>query len=101
MSQPPQPDSHRARSVWQAHQADRAWIEWGLCLAPISIRRPRCVTCADAWPCPSALAAHTVLAAMGPPASDQPQPDRGLPHHPVVTTGAASQVVRMRPPGWS
>ncbi len=70
----PRPDPLEAGTVWQAHQADRAWIEWGFCLPPISIRRPRCVACSAAWPCESALAAHHVLMALGQQPSVQARP---------------------------
>src|SRR5262249_8768643 len=43
--------------AWDEHQADRAWIEWGFCRPPFSVRRPRCLKCAEAWPCHDALAA--------------------------------------------
>ena len=72
------PEPHRAASTtWRTHQADRAWIEWGLCLPPISIRRPRCLVCTATWPCDPALAAHAALTSPGrapgqtPPASEQ------------------------------
>ena len=74
ISHQPQPDPLEADTVWQAHQADRAWIEWGFCRPPITIRRPRCVACAAAWPCESALAAHHVLTSLGQRLSTQSQP---------------------------
>jgi hypothetical protein len=48
-------------AVWRAHQADRAWIEWGVCWPPLSVRRPRCRACRMSWPCASALGAHARL----------------------------------------
>ena len=51
-----------AGQVWRAHQADRAWIEWGICWPPISVGRPRCRACRTAWPCTPALGAHARLA---------------------------------------
>jgi hypothetical protein len=46
-----------AARVWDEHQADRAWLEWGVCWPPLSVRRPRCVSCGAAWPCTPALGA--------------------------------------------
>jgi hypothetical protein len=50
-----------ALDSWRAHQPDRAWVEWGVCWPPVSVRRPRCVTCADRWPCEPALASAQCL----------------------------------------
>jgi len=50
-----------AALIWHDHQTDRAWIEYGLRWPPLSVRRPRCLTCLRAWPCPDALAAHEHL----------------------------------------
>jgi hypothetical protein len=58
----PQVACIEAARVWDEHQADRAWIEWGFCWPPFSVRRPRCVRCAEAWPCLDALAADEHLA---------------------------------------
>ena len=50
--------SSDALAAWRAHQPDRAWIEWGVCWPPVSIRRPRCLFCVGtSWPCPPASAA--------------------------------------------
>jgi hypothetical protein len=46
---------------WRDHQPDRAWIEYGFRWPPLSVRRPRCLACAQAWPCPVALATHEHL----------------------------------------
>lgn len=54
--------SSHALDAWHAHQPDRAWIEWGVCWPPISVRRPRCMTCLGTpWPCQPALAAARCL----------------------------------------
>lgn len=47
-----------AERAWRSHQADRAWIEWGICWPPFSFRRPHCRACNAQWPCAEALAAH-------------------------------------------
>jgi hypothetical protein len=47
---------------WNEHQADRAWVEWGICWPPFTVRRPRCVACGQRWPCVAALGAHAHLA---------------------------------------
>jgi len=52
-----------AEGLWRQHEADRAWIEWGICWPPLSVGRPRCRRCAVAWPCPEALAAYSHMAA--------------------------------------
>ena len=54
-----------AVGVWRLHQADRAWIEWGWCWPPLSVARPRCRSCAAAWRCQLALAAHDHLSRHG------------------------------------
>jgi hypothetical protein len=46
-----------ASRVWHEHQADRPWLEWGFCWPPLSVRRPRCVSCRGAWPCSPAVTA--------------------------------------------
>jgi hypothetical protein len=51
-----------AARVWSEHQADRAWLEWGFCWPPMSVRRPRCVSCGAAWPCAPAFAADEQMA---------------------------------------
>ncbi len=47
-----------AAGVWSEHRPDRAWLEWGICWPPLSIRRPRCLSCAAPWPCVPVLTAH-------------------------------------------
>ncbi len=47
-----------AAGIWLRHQADRAWIEWGLCWPPFSVARPQCQACRTPWPCVEALSAH-------------------------------------------
>ena len=54
-----------AGGVWRTHQADRAWIEWGICWPPLSVSCPRCQTCSAAWPCALALGAHACLTDAG------------------------------------
>jgi hypothetical protein len=46
-----------ASRAWDEHQADRPWLEWGFCWPPLSVRRPRCVSCHAAWPCDPAVMA--------------------------------------------
>jgi hypothetical protein len=59
--------SHRlAAGVWSAHQADRAWLDWGICWPPLSVRRPRCVSCGADWPCAPALAADAQMTSREP-----------------------------------
>lgn len=50
-----------ANTIWRVHQADRAWIEWGICWPPFSVGRPRCRTCRTAWPCTPASGAYARL----------------------------------------
>ena len=54
-----------AAGIWLRHQADRAWIEWGLCWPPLSVARPRCQECRTPWPCPEALSAHEHICRCG------------------------------------
>lgn len=54
-------DLASAHAIWRSHQADRAWIEWGLCWPPFTVARPRCTACRSPWPCPPALRAHALL----------------------------------------
>src|SRR6266511_4175020 len=66
---PDQPQARRgcceAEGVWLRHQADRAWIEWGLCWPPLTVARPRCQECRTPWPCPEALSAHEHICRCG------------------------------------
>jgi len=56
-------DDATARTAWRTHQADRAWVEWGICWPPLSIARPRCEVCRSPWPCLPALRAYDLLSA--------------------------------------
>lgn len=48
--------------AWNEHQDDRAWVEWGICWPPFTVRRPRCLACDEGWPCAAALGASMHLA---------------------------------------
>jgi hypothetical protein len=56
----------RVRQVLTSHQPDRAWIEWGICRPPFSVARPRCVQCAQPWPCSPVLRADEICAGTQP-----------------------------------
>jgi hypothetical protein len=59
---PPSPSCAESAYAWGRHRADRAWIEWGICWPPFTVRRPACVVCGTPWPCTNAIAAHRHIA---------------------------------------